>query len=46
MEKSKEELDKEILLVAEKKLEIRGKAGYTSYETLLLQTILIRVQYL
>ena len=45
MEKSKEELDKEILLVAEKIKALRVKAGYTSYETFAFTNDINRVQY-
>ena len=45
MEKSKEELDKEILLVAEKIKALRLKAGFTSYETFAFTNDINRVQY-
>jgi len=45
MEKSKEELDKEILQVAEKIKTLRVKAGFTSYETFAFTHDINRVQY-
>ena len=45
MEKSKEELDKEILLVAEKIKALRLKAGFTNYETFAFTNDINRVQY-
>lgn len=45
MEKSKEELDKEILQVAEKIKDLRIKAGFTSYENFAFTKDINRVQY-
>ena len=45
MEKSKKELDKEILQVAEKIKALRVKAGFTSYETFAFTKDINRVQY-
>lgn len=45
MEKSKEELDKEILQVAERIKALRIEKGFTSYETFAFTHDINRVQY-
>lgn len=45
MEKSKKELDKRIMFVAEKLQRLRKEKGYTSYENFALDNGLPRVQY-